>query len=296
MIIFDLLVLIIFLSCYLAIRKKNQFNIFSGAVAILLADVGASMIAKPIFNLLLKSGWQSESYVTALIYLVIIILLWGLIYAIISSFNINFSNNISRVMALVSALLISVGVAIAACFIASNITSSSSNIYTCRLCAKAINFYLPEDRRAAFVPANMQEVYNLPKDAKIIYEDTSAKAELLQLVNNERLNDQRPILVEDLRLADLAQNYANSMVGSLRFSHIDANNNTPDVRARLSNIEYVFLGENLAIAPTIKMAHDSLMASQNHRSNILSSKFQKIGVSCYMLSTGSYIIVEEFSN
>ncbi len=296
MIIYDLLALIVLLAVYYLIRNKTQINILWSSIALLLADISASKIAKPLFDLMEKNGWSKDIYVVALIYVVIAIIVWGLIYAILTNFTFNISALTAKVLMGVSAIVFTIALSALACFVANDFGASTSDINICRLCQKVAVFYSPTETKSSFVPSSLKEVYTLPASTQILSEDETGVQTMVSLINSERLKQGREELTESQSLDSLAEMYASLMVRSLRFSHIDANNNNPDQRARSLNLQYQYLGENLAIAPDIQTAHNALMASQNHRANILSENFEKVGVACYLLSNQTYLIVEEFSN
>jgi len=55
---------------------------------------------------------------------------------------------------------------------------------------------------------------------------------------------------------------------------------------KAAGVSYRYAGENLAGAPTVEMAHNSLMNSPGHRANILNANFTKIGIG--VVSGGPY--------
>jgi uncharacterized protein YkwD len=71
-----------------------------------------------------------------------------------------------------------------------------------------------------------------------------------------------------------------------------------DVGNRLveSGVEFIIAGENLALAPSLELAHDGLMQSLGHRENILASEFGRVGIG--VIDGGIYgkMIVEVFAD
>jgi uncharacterized protein YkwD len=62
------------------------------------------------------------------------------------------------------------------------------------------------------------------------------------------------------------------------FSHVDERDLDPFERMQRADITYEAAGENLAIAPSVKEAHEGLMTSTDHRANILRPQFDEVGI------------------
>ena len=62
------------------------------------------------------------------------------------------------------------------------------------------------------------------------------------------------------------------------FAHVDQNGGTPFDRMRAGGAAFRAAGENLALAPTVQIAHDGLMNSPGHRANILNPRYRRIGI------------------
>jgi len=62
------------------------------------------------------------------------------------------------------------------------------------------------------------------------------------------------------------------------FSHTSPTYGSPFDMMRDAGVSYLAAGENLAGAPAVSLAHESLMASSGHRANILRGIFTHIGV------------------
>lgn len=128
---------------------------------------------------------------------------------------------------------------------------------------------------------------------------------MLQLVNEDRERHGSPILEENPKLDYLAQVYANYLLQSGFFGHVDPFGRSPQDRAALYGIQ-VGISENLAWAASnyevppllIQKAENSMMQEPsnqlNHRYNILNpnSRFVGIGVA---KAGDKILIVQEFS-
>jgi uncharacterized protein YkwD/uncharacterized membrane protein required for colicin V production len=115
-----------------------------------------------------------------------------------------------------------------------------------------------------------------------------AEEKMLGLINRERLERGVAALVWCGECAGVAQKHSRDMYRNGYFSHVDSNGDDPFDRMQEANIGYSAAGENLAIAPTPSEAHSGLMASADHRENILRPVFDEVGIGCY---SGPYGLV-----
>ncbi len=114
---------------------------------------------------------------------------------------------------------------------------------------------------------------------KILAVDAQSEQIMLDLVNKERLERGLRPLSLDPQLQLVSRDYAREMFANGFFSHISAVDGS-DAAERVSrrNISYTLLGENLAYAPDVYVAHQGLMNSPGHRENILTSGFGRAGI------------------
>jgi uncharacterized protein YkwD len=131
------------------------------------------------------------------------------------------------------------------------------------------------------------------KNLSIDYQDEAA---MVVLVNQERAKVGLKALSVNEKLTDVARNYAKDMWERGYFSHYSPEGQ--DVADRLNNagIPFQVVGENLALAPTLLIAHNGLMNSPGHRANILDPDFNQIGIG--IIDNGFYgkIFVQIFTN
>lgn len=108
--------------------------------------------------------------------------------------------------------------------------------------------------------------------------DSEGERAMLALVNKERSDRGLGILVWSDNLCNVARTHATDMWKRKYFSHYSPEGE--DVGDRLGNVGIIYLiaGENLALAPTLTLAHSGLMNSEGHKANILEQKFNKIGI------------------
>lgn len=108
--------------------------------------------------------------------------------------------------------------------------------------------------------------------------DPSLEAQMLELVNQERAEAGRAPLAADPALTEVARQHSADMFARGYFSHITPEGRSPFDRIRAAGISYSAAGENLALAPTLSLAHTGLMNSPGHRANILQTSFGRVGI------------------
>lgn len=108
--------------------------------------------------------------------------------------------------------------------------------------------------------------------------DLASETEMIALVNKERTSRGLKALVFDSRLREIARAHSGDMFQRGYFSHYSPEGKTVADRALAAGIDFLVIGENLAYAPTLTLAHNGLMNSEGHRANILSTDYGKIGI------------------
>lgn len=111
-----------------------------------------------------------------------------------------------------------------------------------------------------------------------IFYDTASEQTMLNLVNKERQTQGLSTLSYDPPLQAVAREYARFMLVNGFFSHTSTDGSSAADRVQRADIKYITLGENLAFAPDVYIAHQGLINSPGHRKNILSPDFGKAGI------------------
>lgn len=126
--------------------------------------------------------------------------------------------------------------------------------------------------------------------------DSEAEEEMLRLLNEEREKEGLESLVMDEQLRELARDYSKDMLQRGYFSHYTLEGKSPFDRMEDNGISYTYAGENLALAPSVELAHQGLMNSPGHKANILSPNFGAIGIG--VMNGGIYgkMFSQEFTN
>jgi uncharacterized protein YkwD len=85
------------------------------------------------------------------------------------------------------------------------------------------------------------------------------------------------------------------MLAHSYFSHETPFGVTPFQRMQAAGIHYTIAGENIALAPTLEIAHTGLMHSPGHRANILRRSFGHVGIG--VLDGGKFglMITQDFT-
>lgn len=141
-----------------------------------------------------------------------------------------------------------------------------------------------------------KETVDLNFVQKELTRDLTSEKIMFTLVNNERSQKGRPELVWDEKLAAVARAHAQDMFEKGYFSHYDPSGFSPADRLEKAGISFLVTGENLALAPSVELAHEGLMKSEGHRENILASDFGRVGIG--VVDGGFYgkMFVQEFSD
>lgn len=101
---------------------------------------------------------------------------------------------------------------------------------------------------------------------------------MVDLVNKERKDRGLKPLSFDARLREVARPHSADMFQRGYFAHYSPEGKSVADRAEEQGVQYGVIGENLAYAPSLELAHRGLMNSPGHRANILSPDFNKIGI------------------
>ena len=120
--------------------------------------------------------------------------------------------------------------------------------------------------------------------------------EMLEMLNKERERHQLKPLEADTQLREMAREHSRDMFARSYFSHVSPNGRTPYDRAIKHNVRFLTIGENLALAQTLPIAHDGLMKSPGHRANILQPAFRKVGIGVIDGGVYGLMITQNFKN
>lgn len=120
--------------------------------------------------------------------------------------------------------------------------------------------------------------------------------QMLDLVNRERVANGLQPLAPDPELTEVARRHSADMFMRGYFAHDTPEGITPFDRMRAGNVSFLTAGENLALAPTIPLAHSGLMNSPGHRANILRREFGRVGIGVMDGGMRGLMVSQEFRN
>ena len=122
--------------------------------------------------------------------------------------------------------------------------------------------------------------------------DTEAERQLLDMANRERAKAGLPPLQKDEGLTQAARAHGSAMAAQQKLSHqLSGEPNLEHRLAANTKTQLDQAGENVAFAPTVERAQDSLMHSPPHRANVLNAGYNVAGFS--VVRSGSLLYVTQ---
>lgn len=119
---------------------------------------------------------------------------------------------------------------------------------------------------------------------------------MLELLNQERIAEGLQPLQADTALRTVARLHSADMFERGYFSHVTPEGASAADRIRKAAIPFRAAGENLALAPTLNIAHKGLMESPGHRANILHERFGRVGIGVLQSRRHGLMITQKFRN
>jgi uncharacterized protein YkwD len=126
--------------------------------------------------------------------------------------------------------------------------------------------------------------------------DTATETRMLDLINLERSRGGLGALQSDDALRGVSRAYAARMLREGFFAHNTPDGSTPLTRAVGAGARFTVVGENLAVAPNVDVAHRGLMNSPGHRANILGERYRRVGVGVVDADWNGKIFVQTFAD
>lgn len=133
------------------------------------------------------------------------------------------------------------------------------------------------------------------KNDEFVFDEVT-EFKMIDLVNRERMNQGLQPLIFDLSLRQIARGHSADMFLKGYFAHYDFEGKNVADRAIKNGVEYQVVGENLAYAPSLELAHQGLMNSPGHRANILSGDFNRVGIGIADGDEYGLMITQVFKN
>lgn len=123
---------------------------------------------------------------------------------------------------------------------------------------------------------------------------TELGREMLKMLNSERAVHGLKALVWDNQIQEVGLEHSGDMLRRHYFSHTSPDGKMPWDRCAAHSLRYLAMGENLAQAPTLALAHQLLMDSPGHRANVLSPDFNRVGIGIASSPRDGLLITEVF--
>jgi len=146
------------------------------------------------------------------------------------------------------------------------------------------------------VEPSSEESVKLPYTTTHVSVRPDLENQMLRLVNDERAKAGLQPLEADTALTTVARAHSEDMFARGYFSHITPEGESPFDRMKKAHITFLMAGENLALAPTLNIAHTGLMESPGHRANILNPGFRRVGIGVVQAGMRGLMISQEFRN
>lgn len=144
------------------------------------------------------------------------------------------------------------------------------------------------------VQPESHERVNLPYKVANSRPRPDLEAKMLELVNRERAAAGLRPLAPDPELTEVARRHSADMFVRGYFAHDTPEGLDPFARMREAHVRYLTAGENLALAPTLQVAHNGLMNSPGHRANILHPQFGRLGIGIMDGGIRGLMVSQEF--
>jgi uncharacterized protein YkwD len=117
---------------------------------------------------------------------------------------------------------------------------------------------------------------------------------LLAMLSALRTAERLPPLARDKTLDAVARAHAERMKHTGTVAH-DVGDGDPESRISAAGVRARLVGENVAHAASVRLAHRALFESPSHRENLLRSEFDRVGVAVVDDEDGSVWVAEAFA-
>ena len=151
------------------------------------------------------------------------------------------------------------------------------------------------NRRTTINPGSNESV-ELPFKVTNYRPRPDLEAQMLELVNQERAAAGLAPLAPDPEMTEVARRHSADMFERGYFSHQTPDGKSPFDRMRESEVRFITAGENLALAPTLQIAHTGLMNSPGHRANIMRPQFGRLGIGILDGGRRGLMVTQNFRN
>ena len=146
------------------------------------------------------------------------------------------------------------------------------------------------------VQPDSHERVNLPYKVANTRPRPELETRMLELVNKERMAAGLKPLAPDPEMTEVARLHSSDMFARGYFAHDTPEGSDPFDRMRRAEVRFVTAGENLALAPSVQVAHNGLMNSPGHRRNIMDPQFGRLGIGIMDGGLRGIMVTQNFRN
>lgn len=146
------------------------------------------------------------------------------------------------------------------------------------------------------IQPDSHERVSLPYKITNAHPRPELETRMLELVNKERISNGLRPLNPDPELTVVARKHSGDMFARGYFAHDTPEGKSPFDRMRQGGVNFSAAGENLALAPTLQVAHNGLMNSPGHRANILARDFGRVGIGILDGGIRGLMVTQNFRN
>ncbi len=309
--IVDACVFVVAIIFSIAFFKDGLISVLKSLGSFLLSSYIAAICLEPCVVIIQNWGWRENVFTPLVFFPLLIIIFWGIFMSCLIYVPVVWENKISSLLSIPFSVIYALSVCAVLILIIPQLIGfqaikTVNNSFLSRNLDKW-DFYSKNKKKflksidqeiakAIIVPKEDNETITLNIGDRQGSISQKLADEVFALTNESRLKKGLYPLERDKLLDAVAVSYADEIIRTKKFSHINLQGRTPDQRALELGMKFNYMGENLAMAPTVLAAHDGLMQSQSHKENIESPVFKRVGIGVLQLGTSGIIIVEEFSN
>lgn len=136
----------------------------------------------------------------------------------------------------------------------------------------------------------------IPIPVVALSSNATEEAQMVADINSARTAAGLSPLTIDSKLSEVARAYAHDMALRRYFGHLSPEGKSVADRFDVAGIDYQCAGENIAFVQDEEEAMAGFLHSSDHRANILSKRYTRIGVGIIIAGSYGSIFVQEFSD
>jgi uncharacterized protein YkwD len=150
--------------------------------------------------------------------------------------------------------------------------------------------------RSSAFGASLAHVYPLPARVAFPRIDEDLEGMVVNLINQRRVAAGLVPLMPHATIQSAARAHGREMFAWGYLTHLSRDGRSPRDRVLGLGVRVRLIGENLAYAEDTRAADEALMASDDHRRNILLPQYRLVGVAVLDGGGDGVIVVEDFSD